>query len=580
MGYEINYEREVIVIDKSKLIEAKIPVMDNGEAMKIVKVNDDYVLCELGENEKNVLSIEQASYDADRLEHLYGMIIKEDSASYSTTPEELSNLAKNTQFDKDKIIKINSIIQYNVNKEDIIGKVVEIIENNINTNFTVNYPNIPIDGKKKKNSFDKFKLAIDEFNNQIDLKGLIQKSILSTYVKGNFIPYLRGESLEKGYTISDYPLNIIDISNLLIDGENVVTFNIKELKSKINNSLKSFKKLKASQPIEIQTEVEQSILKDYPKEVGVGYEEKDDFCILDPKRVGVMRINQFDGYYGLSPIFKSLKPQLMLETFDNVDRSNAIAKSKKIYFQKTRAELLNDPDNTDYISNIQYSQASLLKAMALPTVVYTGMPFVESLEILEPKTVETDPETILSYRNRVLNALGIGFLSNESKSSYNTTEVNVKELLKTINKIARQLERIINKFYKTFCKDNGFNVEHAPTLSIASTENLDLESLSKLVDLLFSKVGVSYRTIFEKLGLDYNTEVNRRKEENELENKDGTIGLENVFTPHPTSYTVSAKEDNLLTKGDGNGDKNDNGSEKNKDIDKQMYDKNNNKEKV
>ena len=195
---------------------------------------------------------------------------------------------------------------------------------------------------------------------------------------------------------------------------------------------------------------------------------------------------------------------------------------------------------------------------------------VESLEILEPKADPTDNDIVSSNRNRVLGACGITFSSNESKNGANVVKINYEDLLKTINKINRGLERILNKLYRVILDENGFPAEYAPTINIQNTLLLDLDSCSKLVDLVYSKIGLSYKTAIEALGLDYEEEVSRRKTEND--NKFD----EEIFIPHGNSYTSNSNQ--LIDNTDS--DKNSNGSKKSENQDKSLEDKANNDVKV
>lgn len=572
---EVNYLKEDQDINKNiKKIEITMPTLEQGEAKKIVNVNGNYVLSDISEDDDNGLftqGIHQATYDIQRMNHIYSKVIEDDYAKYITTPEELTVLAQNTQNDIEKIIKINGIVKYYINKDDLIGKVVEIVENNVNTNYSINYPTSHSIKKKERKMFEELKKVIENFNKQINIPQLIIDNLRTTYTEGNHIYYLMGNT-DRGFSIVNYPLKIVEITPMKIDGEPVVSFSIQELRNKLQKTLNKYGKLKANKSIELTKTIEEEIKRDYPVEVYEAYKAKDRYSFLNPERVGVTRINNFKGLYGLTPIFKSLSSQLMLETFDVVDRKNVVAKSKKIYFQTLRKEMLGqDGSKLKHANEVGYAQASLLKTLGNDIIVYTAMPYVEDLRILEPKTNETDPKTILAYRNRVLNALGIGYLSNESKSSFNTVNVNVDELLKTVNKITKELENVINKYYKLICKEYGFPIEYAPSITIESTEYLDFDTKCKLIELLYSKIGVSYQTIFEKLGMNSTEEYRKRREENEFMVDGEKVSWDETFSPHPTSFVISGKDNNKV-KNDGK-DTNNNGSEKNNDIDKNQYDK-------
>lgn len=534
---------------KGKLIEVDVNSLKDGESKVLTNINGNYVLSEKNNIEYADYSnqIESASFDFLRTQHLYNKVIEMENSSYVTSFDDLLELAKNPQNDLSKINKINGICQYYVNKDDIIGKVVEVIENNINTNYTINYPNLP----KNEDNFERkaeIETLIKDFNKQIDIEQLIKDNILITYMEGNFIIYLRGNSTS-GYIIESYPLGIVEITEYKIDNDPIISFDVSSLKQILQKAQNKFKKLKSKSTIQLSQTIEDEILKNYPPEVADAYKVKDNYCFLDPKRVGVNRVNNYRGLYGVTPIMKALNAQLLLDTYDSVDRKNAIAKSKKIYHQVLREGLMDNPGDlavtnrkVKYSAEMGYAHGNLLAAMQKDVVLLTSPPYVEKLEIIEPKTTETNPENILLNRNRVLNALGIGYLSNEVKSSFNTVNVNSDELLKKVNKISKNLENIINKFYKVVCEENGIDIMYVPTITIQPTEYLDNDSKFKLIDLLYSKIGASYKTIFNVLGkdFDYETEVRQRMEENEFMIDGQIYSLdEDVFKPHPTSYNSS-----------------------------------------
>jgi hypothetical protein len=262
----------------------------------------------------------------------------------------------------------------------------------------------------------------------------------------------------------------------------------------------------------------------------------------------------------------------MLETIENIDRENILATSKKIFYQRTRKELMGQNfEKTKNFAELKYAQEELVRAMGQKVVIYTSPAYVEGLEIIEPKAELTEQTVILRYKNQILNSFGISFLSNESKSSFNSVQVSVDELLKTVNKIIEQFENTINKYIRLVCIDNGIDPNFIPVVNIEKSELLDNEAKLKLVELIYSKLGFSYKTVCEILEMDYNTEVERRKEENDN-------GLDDVFYPHITSYTAKDSEtsDVAIDKGDltpTEVNTNSNGSQKNENLDQNAENK-------
>ncbi|WP_252241663.1 hypothetical protein [Clostridium sp. ZBS18] len=548
-----------------KKIDITIPELSENEIRSIVRVGDDYILTD----NKTVESIwdtdkyiEKAQYDAEKIKHIYSSVLDNESTTSVTTMDELTSLAQNTQNSDSKINKINGIVKYYINKEDLIGRVVETIENNINTNYTINYPYKPKKAKEKK-IIEELKILIDKFNKQINIPNLIAENARNTYTEGNNIYYLMGNK-DIGYSVVNYPLDMINITSMKIDDDNIIAFKVSELANRINKTKSTFKNLKSNKLIDIEDIISNEIKRDYPEEVYDAYTSKDRIALLNPQKVGLTRINQLKGLYGLTPIFKSLVPQLLLETIDKSDQKVLIQKTKKIYFQSTRKEILEDPK---IIEKTGYAQASLLKAMGNETIVYSAMPFVEDLKLIEPKIDLTDSNVKSNYKLRILEALGISFISSESSTSITTTKINYNELLKVINRITKQLESTINKYYQFITVENGFPIEVSPTIKIEDTQLLDLESRMKLIETLYSKVSLSYDTVLKLLGYDYETEKNKRIKENE-EKVD-----EDVFYPHCTSFTISGKEGDAIKDNDKVNNTNSNGSKKSENIDKNESDK-------
>lgn len=476
---------------------------------------------------------EQAVYNFETTKHIYSKYLgNENGYALTITPSELENLSNNTQNNLESIKKVNRIVKQYINKDDLTGKVYESIENNVNSQVKLSFANI--EGRNKQKIKSNTENIIKDFNKKIDLEKFIKKGTTTTFSEGNFITYLR--DLDNGYVIDVYPLGIVEVSPYNIDGEPILLLNMDELKSRLSTNVDLFKNLKAKNPF--SKTVEEEIKKNYPPEVQEAYRLKDKYAILDSKRANICRINNLNGLYGLTPIFKSLPAQLMLETIDNVDRKNTIAKGKKIISQILRKELLGDKgENTEHFEEISYAHGNLVTGLSQQTVVVTSPAYVEKIEIIESKAEPTKIETITYYRNKVLNSLGISFLSNESKSSYTAVAVNVDELLKTINKITEQLSAVLNKYYKVICELNNIDLSYCPSVTIQDSQLLDNEAKMKLVELLYSKVGASYQTVFEVLNMGINAEDEaiRRKEENDL-------GYDETFTPHPTSFVISGTD--------------------------------------
>ena len=467
-----------------------------------------------------------AGYDATNQK--YSAYLKDGtSSSDKLTPEYIDELAENTQSDLKKVQIINSIVRKEINKDGIVGKTVECVTANINTETKVSYDN-EITGRNKSKQLQQVKDFISTFNKTINTKRLIRNSIPTTFVEGNYICYLRHE--DNKYKVDYYPLGVCEISDYDVNGDPVVLFNIKELRGRLQKIYRKNKKNKAL----FFKNMEDEVKANYPQEVYDAFVAKEDYAKLDVKYTGVIRINNLNRKYGLTPIFRAFKDMLMLDTFDNADRVNSKAKAKKIIHQKLRKEVMGTELNKKGFEDMAYAHDNFMAAFKQSTVVVTTPPTVESITYVEPKIELTAIDTVNNYRSRVLAALGIGFLMDSGSQSVSTADISVTQLLRTINMISEQLEDILQKWYKQILIDNHLPVEYCPTIKVIDSEALDFEMRKDLASTLYTRFNGSMSTSLELLGIDVNDEKEKRIKEND-EN------YEEIFKCRQTAYTSSGR---------------------------------------
>lgn len=467
-----------------------------------------------------------AGYDATNQK--YSAYLKDgNSSSDKLTPEYIDELADGTQSDLKKIQIINNIVRKEINKDGIVGKTVECVTSNINTKTKISYDN-EITGRNKTKQLQQVKDFISAFNKAINTKRLIRTSIPTTFVEGNYVCYLRHE--DNKYKVDYYPLGVCEISDYDVNGDPVVLFNIKELRSRLQ---KVYKKTKKNKALFFQN-IEDEVKANYPKEVYDAFVAKEEYAKLDVRYSGVIRINNLNRKYGLTPIFRAFKDILMLDTFDNSDRVNSKAKAKKIIHQKLRKEVMGAELNKKGFEDMSYAHENLMSAWKQPTVVVTTPPTVESITYVEPKIELTDINTVNNYRSRVLAALGIGFLMDSGSQSVSTADISVTQLLRTINMISEQLEDILQKWYRQILIDNGLPVEYCPTIQVIDSEALDFDMRKDLASTLYTIFNGSMSTSLELLGIDVNDEKEKRIKEND-EN------YEEIFKCRQTAYTSSGR---------------------------------------
>lgn len=498
-----------------------------------------------------------AARDYDPKNTQYASVLNNTSANASVTYDQLIELAQSPQSDLHATQTIIDLARLYVNLDDIIGLTFESIENNINTRVRYIYRNVKPAQRKQ------VKEIIERFNGQINLDALIVQSVSSTWRDGTYIACLRRQELQGKYTyvVDYYPLGVALISDYCIGDQPCVLIDIQELKARLQ---KHYVKDKKRKPLFFEN-MDAEIKATYPKEVYQAYIKKERYAKLPVEHSCVMRINNQNRKYGLTPIFRALPSTLMLEGFGKADRATANARSKKIIHQRLHKEILGEDFSRSGFSEQAYAHRNLLDAWKQSTVVVTTPPTVEAIEYVEPKAETTSIDLVSYYRQRSMNTLGITFLASGSTASMSVANISVKQLMRAINKISRQLEVVVRKWYRSVLNDHGIDPEFAPSIKIIDAEMMEAEVRNALVDTLFTKLNCSYETAFELLGYSLEDEKIRREKENQE-------GIEEIFSPRQTAYTTNGENDNTDPVSGGRP----RGTDKTKE-DKQGYDKERNK---
>ena len=487
---------------------------------------------------KEWLETAMRNYDAKNT--AYSAYLNELSiTSPVVTKEKLDMLSIDPQANLLKILEINDIARTYVNKDWIIGKVAEVLESNVNSNFKLSYSSF--DGNEKKvKELEECKKIINEFNKSINLRNLIKSSVPTTYIEGNYIFYCRGEKTGL-YTYTWYPLGVVEISDYDVNGEPQVIINMRELLTRLRKTIKRTRKNKAL----FFEKLEEEIKANYPPEVLNAYQNKDDYAKLDRKWTGVMRVNRQNRKYGLTPIFRALYSALTLEQFDTTDNINSKAKAKKIIVQTLRKELMGQDGTNEAFEQQAWAHDNLMQAFKQKTVLVTTPAFVEKIEYVEPSTPNTDTETVMNYVNRELSTLGISFLMSSGSTGASVASISLDQLMKTINSISEQLEYIMERFYKNILEANGHSSEFIPTIRVLDSELLEMEVKQELAKLLYCNFNVSLETALSILGFDVNDEKAKRQKENKE-------GMDEIFKAHESQFTKSSVTDNKAGRPDGN----------------------------
>lgn len=504
----------------------------------------------------NVIRHAIASYDPENKQ--YSTYLKISASSETLTVDRIDELARGLQSNLTNVQTVNGIIRNYINKDDLIGITYDAIEANVNTEFKCSFAQFP-EQRNKTKQVNYAREVIDDFNTQINVRSLLRAAIPMTYAEGTYITYLRQK--DENYIVDYYPLGIAEISDYLSNGQPVVLINMSKLKSALSKSMLKDKKNKALFFENQETEIQNN----YPDEVYQAFKNGDTYAKLDVDHCGVIRIGNMGQKYGVSPLFRALRPALMLETFDTSDRVNAKAKAKKIIWQQLDPELMGPNKDKKGFSEQVTAHDNLLRAWKQNTVLVTTAPYVKDIKYVEPKVEMTNIETVKQYRNREMAALGISFLNTDGQQTVSTAKVSLDQLMKNIGKIAEQIEDVLKRWYRIRLEDAGVDPMYCPDVKVSTTEMMGMEMKKAIAQFLFTTLNCSYKTAYEYMGLHAEDELRKRQAETEE-------GYDDVFVARQTSYTSTGSSG-----GDGDSDKK-TGRPKGEETEKQIYDQQRNED--
>lgn len=180
----------------------------------------------------------QALQSFDKGGSQYSVRFNEDSTSLNsdTTLDTIKELALNAQSDIGKIQKINVLVRQAENEDDIIGKVHETIEANLNANIRFSFNNLPDDYDEELKK--KTEGIIKRFHKEVNINDVMTTAITSTYDEGNCIQYLRSKKSKGIYhhVIDKYPLGVAIISDYSLNSIPYVLIDTTELTNRLQKS--------------------------------------------------------------------------------------------------------------------------------------------------------------------------------------------------------------------------------------------------------------------------------------------------------------------------------------------------------
>ena len=495
--------------------------------------SDDVILMTTAEAETKIEEMLQRSFASyDPSNRMYSAVLNAGTSSPTVTLARLAQLAQSPQSDLQKILECNAIVNQYINSNFALGMVASTISSCINTNYRISYKDNFPGQKKKANMFTKAKDVINTFCNAVDLKNVIRDMILTAWINGNYVGYVRKNG-DSNYTIDQYPLGIVELASYFSNGTPMAQINIEQLKSALQKTILKDKSGKALYFKDTLEEIKAS----FGEEVLKSYKNKDSYCKLNPDYTCVVRTNTFGKLYGLSDMFHALTPAVILENLQNADVSLAKTKAKTILWQSLRKELLEKDSRAKQYEALAYAHTNLMNAFKQQTCIVSTPPSVDKIEYIASKGDENSTAKQELYTRQVLSSLGVNFLSGENDISATVAKLSFEVLLRKINAIGENVERSIENIFRTVLRDAGIDLMiYCPTIKIIDSEMLDADTRNDLAKLLLGTFATSRETAFGMVGIDLHDEKMRREQEN-------SDNLDEVFKPYPISYTTPGSTD-------------------------------------
>ena len=483
--------------------------------------------------EEKILQAAIEKYSSDDKTRTYSVITSEKHANTALTIERINELAININSELSKLNAANAYILQATLTDAYMGRAYECIYANVNSLIKYSYPELTSEDDEQV--FEEVKDSIAAFNKCINIDKFVRDVVAGTVLEGNYNTYLRftkNGSEVMSVAIDHYPLSLCHQSDYYINGENLLEFDIQELRSRLQKMYPKSRKQKKAVYFE---NLDNEIKANYPDEVWQAYKDNEMITRLDPTKTYCVKINHMGKKFGVSPFFKALKPLVILRNIENADVADSKARSKKIIFQKLRKELLGSNGERKGFAETEYAHDAAASALQMNFCLYTAPPFVEDLSyVIDNSTNDNTSNTVKIYTSRLLTALGISFADSEL-SSFSAANISVDQLMRTINSISEQVEQMLHKYYEIYLEEIGLPRELAPEVKIVDSEMMDWGLRKDFAKFAYDTLNISRDTAFKLVGLDVEDEKTKRQAEN-------VSDYDAVFTPRQNAYNSNATE--------------------------------------
>lgn len=387
------------------------------------------------------------------------------------------DLQKYAQNPQDNINELSALAKYYYISEGMIMRTVNIIRDYSVTELHLDYDK----GKGK------VKAIVDNFLKKIDINKFCKDFVFEMAMTGNCFCYDRD-----GEYIDIYPLDLIEVSNVVINGKQQVYFDNSQMEFDMSDNPEEAKLMAKAYPEEIQKGIRQDRAK-IPFDLDKSYFSK-------------MNSSRYDRY-GVS---------FLVPAFDDLSRKNLLKEAERSTASGIIDQILHikvgDKDHSPSKEEVLfYSNLFTDKTGS----VRVTTPYYVGLEWISPDSQIFGETKFLEIDKDLLSTLGVSLtlLRGEGGGNYSEGMLNITGLIKTIESIRSFLPPIIEDMIRRELERNGINADKTPKVSFNEIV-IDENARLGLVQWLFEHAGLPYRVLFEEHGYDYDYMKLERLEEN------------------------------------------------------------------
>lgn len=387
------------------------------------------------------------------------------------------DLQKYAQNPQDNINELSALAKYYYVSEGMIMRTVNIIRDYSVTELRLDYDK----GKAK------VKAIVDSFLKKIDINKFCKDFVFEMAMTGNCFCYDRD-----GDYIDIYPLDLIEVSNVVINGKQQVYFDNSQMEFEMSDNPEEAKLMAKAYPEEIQKGIRQDRAK-IPFDLDKSYFSK-------------MNSSRYDRY-GVS---------FLVPAFDDLSRKNLLKEAERSTASGIIDQILHikvgDKDHAPSKEEVLfYSDLFTDKTGS----VRVTTPYYVGLEWISPDSQIFGETKFLEIDKDLLSTLGVSLtlLRGEGGGNYSEGMLNITGLIKTIESIRSFLPPIIEDMIRRELERNGINADKTPKVSFNEIV-IDENARLGLVQWLFEHAGLPYRVLFEEHGYDYDYMKLERLEEN------------------------------------------------------------------